>query len=279
MRTQASLPVFAEAGCSFLELLVALLVSSVMFTVMSGFFRAAVETRHQMSLQTEAQQGLRALMEVVTQELRQAGACLPSLGQFVALGGTEGGSQDSLTLRIGKTDPETLVCIRTATNANASAGESTLQVDQTDGFQVGDLVYVTPNGAEGGFYTLTGVGAQSLTLSPPLSEDHPLGTGIYALDERVYAVDPSTYGRPVLTVAMNGGSPQPLVDGVEAFNIQYLLAPCPPCTPVDLPADATEWRQVREVSISATVRSYKAGGDGQFLYESGQFNVKPRNLK
>ena len=53
-----------------------------------------------MSLETETQQGLRALLGLVTQELRQAGACLPQNGQFITLDGFDGGSQDRLTLRI-----------------------------------------------------------------------------------------------------------------------------------------------------------------------------------
>jgi hypothetical protein len=257
---------------------VALFISGVVMALMSGLFGGSGQARRRTSLQTEAQQGLRALAEMITRELRQAGACLPPLGEFIALDGVEGGTQDSLVLRIGHTDPDTLVCVSAAAAADAAAGSSTFQVADSTGFEIGDLVYVTPNGASGTFYTVSALTPTSITIDSVLAQDHPAGTGIYAVDERVYAIDPSSYEAPTLTLSMDGGAFEPFVDGVEEFDVQFLLAPCPPCDPVDLPQDATEWRNVRELLITATVRSRKPGQDGNFLYASGDFRVKPRNL-
>jgi prepilin-type N-terminal cleavage/methylation domain-containing protein len=269
-----------EAGFSLIELLVTLFLASMMLTLMTGFFQANVVTRQKMSLQTEVQQGLRALFEMVTQELRQAGACLPQQGQFIALDGSDGGDQDSLTLRIGKTDPDTLVCAKAGTTADAASGETVLTVAPGDGdlFAEAKLVYVTPNGANGAFYPVASTTSTSITLDEGLAGAHPAGTGIYAVDERVYTVETGSSGRPVLTVSIDGGSSVPLVDGVEEFNVQYRKDPCPPCDEVDEPADDTEWRQVREVVITATVRSHKEDRDGELTREGGYVHVKPRNL-
>lgn len=268
-----------EQGFSLVELLVTLLLASTMLTLMTGFFRANVAIRQRMTLQTETQQGLRAVLEVITQELRQAGACLPQLGQFIALAGSDNGDQDSFTVRIGRTDPETLICVKAGTIAPAAtAGDTTLYVQDSTGFEVGTLVYVTPNSASGDFYRVTGKTGTSITLDRGLAVVHPVGSGIYAVDERRYAIG-TINGRQALTVEIDqDGVVQPLVDGVEELNVQYFLEPCPPCDLVDQPANDTEWRQVREVSIAATVRSHKENQDGEFAYESGQVNVKPRNL-
>jgi prepilin-type N-terminal cleavage/methylation domain-containing protein len=272
-----------QSGFSLIELLVVLFLSSMMLALMTGFFQANTAVRNHMGLQTETQQGLRALFEMVTQELRQAGACLPPLGQFIALDGTDGGTQDSLTLRIGRTDGNTLVCIKAGTTAEAAEGDATLTVSEGEGnlFANAQIVYVTPNGATGNFYTVTATTSNSVTIDGGLSGNHPEGTGIYAVDERIYAVETLPSGRPALTMSVDGGYPQPLVEGVEEFDVQYLLAPCDAsgcASMVDEPSDDDEWRQVRTVAITATVRSRRENKDGEFLRESGYVHVKPRNL-
>src|SRR5262245_38979424 len=210
-----------DTGFSLIELLVTLFIASVMMTLMTGFFRATVNVRHEVGLQTEAQQGLRALFEMVTQELRQAGACLPQQGQFIILDGEDGGNEDSLTLRIGRTDETTLRCISVSTTAVVT-NSSTLPLIAGDGnlFADVDLVYVTPDGATGNFYHVTAHSSTSITLNQ--SGNFPVNTGIYAIDERVYQVE-TINGRPVLTVSIDGSDSYPLVDGVEKFNVQYYL--------------------------------------------------------
>ena len=239
----------AVAGFSLIELLVTLLITSVMLTLLGAFFYTNIDTRHNMSLQVEVQQGLRGLMEIVTQELRQAGACLPQLGQFIALDGIDDGTHDSLTIRLGRTTSNTLVCARAGTKVVAPAGSTVLTVGPGEGdlFEGVTLAYVTPNAAEGNFYPVASHTATTITLGEGLRGDHPLGTGVYGVDVRTYTIDAVNYASPVLTVAIDGGSPQPLVDGVEKSDVQYRLAPCPPCHAVDEPADDTQWRQVREV--------------------------------
>lgn len=269
-----------EAGFTLVELLVSFLLAGFMLTVMTGFLRVSVATRHDMNLKTEAQQGVRALLEMVTQELRQAGACLPPQGPFVALNGANGGVQDVLTIRIGQVNRETLTCVRGAAAAAVSSGSTSIPVFAGQGslFAEAALVYIT-NGANGEFVPIASATDTLITLESGLSRNYPLNSGIYGVDERVYAIDTSS-GRPVLTMSIDGGEPFPLVEGVDVFNVQYLLAPCnPDCADtVDLPENNTEWRLVREVLIDATVRSRKKRRDGQYDSESGQVIVKPRNL-
>ncbi len=282
----------STAGFSLIELLVSLFIASVMLTSMAGFFSMSVATRHNMGEQAEAAQGLRALLSTVTQELRQAGACLTQVGgQFIALDGEDNGLQDSLTLRIGRVDRNTRLCVFDTLSETANVGDTSVKVGDATKYQAGDIVYITPNSSSGEFYTVADAVGKTLTLTSPLVDlnaAYGVGVGVYALEERTYAVDTSTYERPVLTVAINGGMPQPLVDGVEEFNVRYLLAPCDPdcAATVDLPADTAQWLLVSEVEIKATVRSRHPNRDGEVVYartgeegtESEYMIVKPRNF-
>ncbi len=273
-----------RAGFTLIEMLVTMLIASVMMTMMTGFFRANAEVQNNMTARTEAQQGVRALLEMVSQELRQAGACLPENGEFIALNAVDGGDLDELTVRIGQTDPETLVCIRAGTTAAASDGSTDLAFLVGDGnlFEYVSRVYITPNGANGEFYTVASNTPTTLSLNEPLDGDHPIGTGVYAVDERVYSVIGDA-----LTLSLDNSTPYPLVDGVLEFEIEYYSAPCdalcglPSCcvgpTPL-VPATDSDWREVRELSIATKVKSQTKNKDGSYPEEEGEVNVKPRNL-
>ena len=166
----------AQAGFSLTELLVTTFIASAMMVATVSFFSITVATTHDMELQTETQQGLRALFSLVTQELRQAGACLPQNGQFIALDGVNSGDQDSFTLRIGQTNPDTLACIRAGTDQQANTGETVLVLANGDGDQFAGVsyVYVTPNGATGDFYGVVAQDANSITLASGLNGSHPI---------------------------------------------------------------------------------------------------------
>lgn len=285
------------AGFSLVEMLVSLFIASLMMTVMTGFVRTVVATKHNTSLTTEAQQGVRAALSMITQELRQAGACLTPLGTFISLAGADTGTQDSLTLRIGRINPTTNRCIQIGTAAVESPGSTTLQVPAGSGLRAGDQVFITPNSVLGNFYTVQAASGTTVALSAPLNDydglgtAYPIGTGIFPFDERIYTVNASDPDRPVLTARMNGEGPFPLVDGVSVFDVRYGLAPCNPqcATEVDFPLvdeDTNEWFLVREVRIKATVQSRKKNRDGEFeeastgkVGESGEYiTIKPRNL-
>jgi len=267
-----------------------LLVSSILMTAIAGFFRAAIGVRQNMGGETEAQQGVRAMISVLTQELRQAGACLPRVGQFVALAGVNNGTTDSLTLRMGRVNTTTLLCIQPWTTA-AVTGGTTLQVSSTAGLQVDDLLYILPAGGNGIYRKIQAISGNTLTLGVALTAGvtYPINTTVYAIDERTYAIDNSNPARPKLTVSIDQGTPQPLVDGAELFDVRYLLAPCSPnCTGPNASPPSTDanWRLVREVEIKAIVNSYKKNRQGVTVKAatgtSGQegeyISIKPRNL-
>jgi type II secretory pathway pseudopilin PulG len=273
------------AGYTLVELLVVLLITSFMMTLLAGFFRTAVAARQNAGAQTEAQQGLRALASVITQELRQAGACLPRTGTFVALGGTDGGLTDTLILRIGMTNPTTGACVRAqiTTVGGAAVGASTLSVDSTAGFGGAKRVLVA-SGATGAseVYSIINTTATSITISPGLLFAKPQSSRLYPLDERIYQTQ-TWNGRPVLTVQIDGGTAQPLVEGVTEFNVTYRGTPCDAygvCPALAQPTTDATWRAVREVWIAPKIASRKKDRQGQTVYSTpaSPIHIKPRNL-
>ncbi len=254
-----------------------MVLSGVLLSLVARDFGFTVRMRHDLDLLAETQQGLQASLSEITRELRQAGACLPTSGAFVALGGADDGERDTLTVRVGRVNPANVVCVRTILTEKAQTGLSSVTVENADGFAVDELVYLTRSNGSGQTLRVAGVGANSLSLAGTLDGDYAAGDGVFALEERTYAVD-DTGATPMLTVAIDGGEPQPVVDGVETFDVQYLLAPCSPCQPVGLPASDAEWHQVREITVAVGVVSEQPGGGGQLVRLSGSTNIKPRNL-
>ena len=277
-----------QAGHTLIELMVTMLISGIMLSLVSSFFSMSVETVKNGGTQVEAQQGLRALLELFSQEARQAGACLPSDGDFIAMDGSNAGSLDSVTIRLGKTDPTTLLCIKAGSIESATDGATQIRVSADDGtlFQVGSRVYITPPSGSGKFHTITSKSDYSagtkteLFLTPSLNGAHPIGSGIYAVEERTYAAK-TIGGRQMLTLAVEDNPAQPFVDDVVQFDVQYHLAPCDEdgCASLsDLPVDAAEWHLVRFLTIHAAVRSHTVDRDGQYILESSHVDIKPRNF-
>jgi prepilin-type N-terminal cleavage/methylation domain-containing protein len=265
------------AGYTLIELLVGMLLSSIVLAGLVWEFGFSTRTRGEMDVLAEAQQGVRAAISALTQELRQAGACLPRTGDLVALDGRDGGDRDELTLRIGRVREDDLVCIRTVLTEEARRGASALLVQDTAGFASGNLLYLRGASGTGKTFGVVGVGTWTISLDAPLEDDYPSGSGVFAIEERAYAIDGGT-DAPILTVAVDGEEPHALVHGVEAFNVRYVTTPCPPCDEINEPADDDQWLLVREVAIEVTVRSRERGRNGDFARLTSRTNVKPRNL-
>src|SRR4249920_3144506 len=83
-------------GHTLIELLVSIFMTSIILAMLTSLMQTSVTVKEEGSLETEAQQGLRGLVSMVTQELRQAGACLSTTGPFIALTGADNSTQDTL---------------------------------------------------------------------------------------------------------------------------------------------------------------------------------------
>lgn len=264
-----------ERGYTLIELLVGLLLSAMLLSLLARDFGFTARTKGEMEDLLETQQGVRAALSALTQELRQAGACLPRTGEVVALKGTNDGTTDSLTVRIGKTTSD-LVCVRTVTTASAPIGQTYAMVQSTTGFKVGDWVYMRDSAGSGEPAMLTSISTNRLNFADPFERDYSSGSGVYAVEERRYRIT-TTSGRPVLMITVDGGTEQPLVDNVEAFNVKYVTTPCPPCDELDEP-DTDDWPLVREINVQVTVRSAYKNRKGEYARLTDATSIKPRNL-
>lgn len=274
-------PSSAERGFTLVELLVASTVMLAALAAAGSFFVASRNTIQDQMIQIETTQGLRTAIDTMVRDLRLGGACLPVTGNFIVLDGVNA-TTDQIVTRTGLVRPNE-TCVRTVLTANIAAGTSQLPVQSASGFQVGMRVYIN-NGSNtaGEVVTLTGVDTvgNKLTKTTALSQSYLSGSGVYAIDERSYAIDTSNAALPVLTLAINGATPMAFSDGIENLQVQYQLARncTPTCDVVDLPANDSESALVNEIYVTLSARSRTVQRNGQYFRISRTVAAKPRNL-
>ncbi len=273
----------AERGFSLIEMMVATAIMSLALSIAGAFFVASRNTVTDQMTAQETLQGLRAALDTLERDFRLGGACLPMSGaDFPALAGTNSGTLDGVTTRttLVKSD---MTCIQASLVTAASAGNTTLSVNTVSGFAAGQRAYIRDGNTNSEYINITGVNAGTtpakLTISSGLQLAYTTGSYVYAVDERVYKIDSTTYTPvTVLTIAVNGATPVPFAYGVQAVNVQYQLSSnCPPCDVVDLPT-ATQWPLVNQLFITVTMKSLKKLSNGQYYTATGAIGAKPRNL-
>jgi hypothetical protein len=256
-------------------------VSATALAAAGAFFVSSRNTVSDQMLRIETVQGLRAAMDSMVRDLRLGGACLPVTGNFIVLDATNG-TTDQIVTRTGLVRPNQ-TCVRTVLTSNVAAGDGQLPVQAASGFAPNMRVYIN-NGSNttGEVVTLTGVnvGANLLQKATALSQDYLAGSGVYAIDERSYAIDTSNPALPVLTLGINGAAPMPFSFGIENLQVQYQLARnCDTtCDVVDAPADDAEFALVNEIYLTLSARSLKPASNGQYARIARTVTAKPRNL-
>lgn len=275
----------AERGFTLVELLVGSTVMLAALAAAGTFFVASRNTIQDQMIQIETTQGLRSTVDSMVRDLRLGGACLPVTGNFIVLDGVNGATvatPDQIVTRTGLVRPNE-TCVRTVLTADIVAATSQLAVQSASGFLVGMRVYIN-NGSNtsGEVVTLTGVDTvgNKLTKTTALSQGYLAGSGVYAIDERSYAIDTSNAALPVLTLSINGATPMAFSDGIENLQVQYQLARncTPTCDVVDLPVDDSEFALVNQIYITLSARSRTVQRNGQYFRISRTVAAKPRNL-
>ena len=255
-----------------------LVIAGITLTSAVHFLATQAHLQRRNGLRLEAQQAMRSSLDAITRDLRLAGACLPIDGQFVALTGVNAPGGDALTIRTGLVRTN-MSCIVSSTTALAPAGSATLQVASANGFTTDMLGYVRhPNGS-GEILPISGAGGTAVSFGTGLSQDYPVGSGVYAIDERTYAVDHANPDLPLLTLTVNRGLPQAFAGGMRDLQIEYVLdRNCPPCDRVGVPTDTAEWRLVNSIDLTGTVDTIGSElpeDQATFVATSA---AKPRNL-
>lgn len=267
-----------RAGFSLVELLVTIGVSGITLASVVHFYAIHAREMRQHAYRLESQQALRSSLDAITRDLRLAGACLPLNGQFILLAGANVAGGDSITIRTGLVRTN-MSCIVASTTADAAVGSTTVQVDSVNGFTADMLVYLRAANGAGEISPVTAVGANAISFLNATQQAYAAGSGVYAIDERSYALDKSNPAVPVLTLTVNRDPAQAFAAGVSDLQVRYVLNQnCPTCTTVDLPVGAAQWQLVNSVVLTATVQT--VGGvrpeDAATLVASS--TAKPRNL-
>jgi prepilin-type N-terminal cleavage/methylation domain-containing protein len=271
----------ADAGFSFIELLVTMGITGVVLTSLVQFFAFHAKTMRQHSYRVETQQALRGALDAMVRDVRLAGACLPTNGSYIALAGTDSPAGDSITVRTGIVRPD-LTCVSGTTNIQRPAGSTTFTVDNATGFEVGKLVYVRDLNGSGELREVSSVNTASNTVgvSPGVGQLYPAGSALFAVDQRTYALR-SDLDPPILTLQIDQEDPQAFAAGIEDLDFDYVLAHnCPSCEIVDLSPQLTsaQWWTVNEVLITATAKSVGGVVEGDENELTQYARAKPRNL-
>jgi prepilin-type N-terminal cleavage/methylation domain-containing protein len=281
-------------GFSLIELLVTLVIFSLLGLSIVHFFGSQLKFRDDTDVRAETHQGLSAAFDSLSRDIRLAGACLPTTPFFVPMGGVNNGTRDSITLRTGVISATT-VCVQATLTAATSIGATSLSVDDLAGFRVGGWAYIvgTTPGEIFQVSALSGSGGPgTVTSATALTQAYPATGGVYAFEERTYAIDTTNYGTPTLTLdidrqAATAGVPaSPVAAGINALDIQYRLTTnCPPsgpgCTLSNLPANNATWLLVNQVVVSMTAQSLRplaTGPPGGLFTESATVSIQPRNI-
>jgi prepilin-type N-terminal cleavage/methylation domain-containing protein len=282
----------AERGFSLTEMMVAIVITGLGLGVAGKFFVASRNALSDEMARQETLQGLRASLDTLERDLRIGGACLPTTGNdFPPLSGTNSGTLDGFTTRTALVRSD-LTCIQNTIKAASPAtgtvvGATTLPLNPAlgvTGFAAGQRGYIRNSAGSGEYFNITAVNASTAqltiaTIAAGLQNAYLNGSGVWAIDERVYGIDPTTYAPvTVLTIAANGTNPVPFAYGIQSVNVQYQLASnCPSCLVVELPS-ATQWPLVNQLFVTVTMISRNPLSNGQYYTVSGTIGAKPRNL-
>jgi Tfp pilus assembly protein PilW len=262
---------------SLVEVLISAALGSIALVAVAQFFATQARVQLGHGYRIEQDQALRASLDNVTRDLRLAGACLPVTGGFIALAGTDGPGPDTVTARAGIVRND-LSCVVTALSALVSSGSQTVPVTSGTGFVPDMLVYLRHPGGSGQFTFVDTATATTVSLTDATLQDYPVGTGLFAVDERVYQVDASG-STPRLTLSVDRAAPENFAAGLRDFQVRYVLQQnCPPCDVVDLPADDATWRLVNEVIVTARAETVNAVRPEDQVTVVETSRAKPRNL-
>jgi type II secretory pathway pseudopilin PulG len=267
------------------ELLVTVFISGITLASVTQFFAIQSHAQKGHSYRLEAQQALRASIDAITRDLRLAGACLPSGGQFPSVAGTDAAAGDTITIRTGQVR-NNLSCIVGTVGTAVAAGVTTLTladvgagVNATNGFAPDMLVHLDPPASPGEEVFVASVSPTQLTFTSPTTLAYPVGAGVYPLDERLYSLNKTDPQNPLLTLTIDRGAAQAFAVGVEDMQIQYLLdRNCPTCDVIDLPPDAATWWLVNEVYLTMTVKTVGSVRPEDSATLVATSHAKPRNL-
>ena len=267
-----------ENGVTLIELLVALVISTLLIAAIYRTFIGQQKTYVVQEQIVDIQQNIRFAISNMMREIKMAGfgnismvlpatingrtytnivnPDTPAVNALTILSGTNTGS--TLTTEGGVSQSQIVVSTLTDSQGNQL-------------FDTNSKKYISIGGVESNIISSIDSGTRTLTLSAPLGFKHVVGTPAFTIRAITYQVVVVS-GIPVL-MRNDGGGSQPEADGIETLQFQYLDA--------DGSVTATP-ANIRIIRVSLTARAniqdpdYKDGGG--FRRRQIASNIHLRNM-
>jgi len=242
-----------ESGMTMLELLIAMMIGSIVFTLAFKFFISQSNSFIESKKTSEMQQELRWAMKFVSEHLELAGNGVPPTCGWKVIENTDGssGAPDSVSV-LGSY--KSLVVTTTQNMGNEGVQ---VKVDNSDGIGVGDLAVIS-DGTFQEIFMIT-KDASGLHLyhetAPPWNDDGKLdhkyaaNSSVTIVSYYCFFVATGEEGRTNLYVMTQAYTPQILLGDIEDFQIRFKLKNN---TWVD---EADEVSDIRMIEVSIIAKS------------------------
>ena len=210
--------VFEEKnGVTLIELLIALVLSSILTAALYRVFISQQKAYAVQDQVADMQQNVRIAMGQMTKEIRMAGYGGDMLSAF----GDINGFTDIIT---PASNAITIILADEAgvLKENTATGAQQLRVTNAATFNGDKKKYVCLNGLNN--YLVQSVTGDTITLTTPLREGHPINQPVYLVKAISYYLGVSG-GKAVLRRNENtGGGGQPVADNIESLEFTYFDA-------------------------------------------------------
>jgi prepilin-type N-terminal cleavage/methylation domain-containing protein len=255
-----------QNAVTLIELLIALVLSSILI---AALYRTLISQQKTYTIQDQVadmQQNVRIAMGQMTREIRMAGYG----GDILSVFGNINGFTNIIT------PASNAITILLADEVgvlkqNTAKGTHQLKVTNATIFNGDKKKYLCLNGLNN--YLVQSVAGDTITLTSPLAEGHPINRPVYLVKAIGYYLGLSG-GKTVLRRNENtGGGGQPLAENIESLEFTYFD------TNGNVTASPPDIRMVRVTVTARTNMSdpgYK-GGDGH-RRRTLSSNIKVRNM-
>lgn len=253
-------------GLTLIELLIALVLSSILTAVLYRAFISQQKTYTVQDQVADMQQNVRIAIGQMTREIRMAGYG----GNILSVFGNVNGftniitpASSAITIILGD---EVGVL-----KQNTPKGSNELKVSNARIFNNDKKKYLCLNGLNN--YLVQSVTEDTITVTSPLAEGHPIHQPVYLVKAISYYLGPSG-GKTVLRRNENtGGGGQPLAENIESLEFSYM----------DVNGDVTaNPPDIRMVKVTVTAKTSSPDpefkeGDG-YRRRTLSSNIKMRNM-
>ncbi len=216
-----------EKGFTLIEVLISILLAGIVTTATMQFY---VSEHNNMLAQhdiSDMQQNLRACVQELTSNLRNAGSNIPN--ELLAIESSDG-NPDSLTIRYSPMGGSATIGENTPiTEADPIHIDTSIDISS---FQTGMTVFLWHNALKiGEWFTITsivpdnGAGwAEIHHMGQPFTNAPMPGDQLIQLEESSYFIDAVDSTNLLFMKITNGGTPQVYAESINDFQLQFILS-------------------------------------------------------